>query len=190
MVWSKASSVTASSSPISSGTFTTGKILQVMCYLDSNGTIQDGLRLGNGSVDTGSNYAFSANTNGGSTSTSHTQNDIGDFSNIGSGQFMNMFIVNVASQEKLLTLNINEGKSGSGTVPTRLTVNGKLVSTSQINIIEWRNVAGGGDYGSTTNISVLGSDGVQSMTVQDGAVYYDTDLNKEYLLNNDTWTEL
>ena len=86
-------------------------------------------------------------------------------------------------------MTINEGKSGT-TKPTRLSVTGKLVSTSQINIIEWRDVAGGGDYGSDTNISVLTSEGTESMSVQEGAVYYDTDLNKEYVLNNNTWTEL
>jgi len=189
MVWAKATSVTASGSPISSGTFTTGKTLQVMCYLDSNGTIQDGLRLGNGSVDTGSKYAYSYKANNGSMATSHTQDDIGDFSNIGNGQFINMFVANVASNEKLLIMTINEGKSGT-TVPTRLSVTGKLVSTSQINIIEWRDVAGAGDYGSDTNISVLTSEGTESMSVQEGAVYYDTDLNKEYVLYNNTWTEV
>jgi hypothetical protein len=28
------------------------------------------------------------------------------------------------------------------------------------------------------------------MTVQDGAIYYDTTLNKEYVLYNNTWTEV
>ena len=94
MVWAKATSVTASGSPISSGTFTTGKTLQVMCYLDSNGTIQDGLRLGNGSVVTGSKYAYSYKANDGSMATSHTQDDIGDFSNIGTNYTTRRKMVN------------------------------------------------------------------------------------------------
>mgnify|MGYP000930011249 CR=1 FL=1 len=40
-----------------------------------------------------------------------------------------------------------------------------------------------------TNLTVLGSD-VDTYVVQDGAVYYETDTNKEFLLSNDIWTEL
>jgi len=28
------------------------------------------------------------------------------------------------------------------------------------------------------------------MRIQDGAIYYETDTNKEYILSNNTWTEL
>jgi hypothetical protein len=47
-----------------------------------------------------------------------------------------------------------------------------------------------GSYDTNSNITVIGSDGTASMIIQDGAIYYDTDLNKEYVLYNDTWTEL
>ena len=43
---------------------------------------------------------------------------------------------------------------------------------------------------SDTNLTVIGSDGTESLNVQDGAVYYDKTLNKEYILSNNTWTEL
>ena len=41
-----------------------------------------------------------------------------------------------------------------------------------------------------TNLSALGSDGVESMTVQDGAVFYETDTNKAYVLYDGSWSEL
>jgi hypothetical protein len=31
---------------------------------------------------------------------------------------------------------------------------------------------------------------VESLNVQEGAVYYETDTNKEYVLYNNTWTEV
>ena len=44
---------------------------------------------------------------------------------------------------------------------------------------------------SGTNLAVLGSDITPSgVKVQDGAIYYETDTNKEFLLYNDVWTEL
>ncbi len=41
-----------------------------------------------------------------------------------------------------------------------------------------------------SNLTVLGSDGTEELNVQDGAIYYDTTLNKEYVLYNNTWTEV
>jgi len=49
---------------------------------------------------------------------------------------------------------------------------------------------GSGDMQIGDNISALGSDGVESLNVQDGAVYYETDTNKSYVLYNNSWTEL
>ena len=144
---------------ISSGVFTSKKYLWVQCYLESSGTIQDGFRCGNTTVDTGSNYAYRYSTNGGADATATSQTDIGDFSNISNGQFMNMFIVNNSSNEKLIQYWINEGKSGAATAPTRLEVVGKWANTSnQIDVLEWRNVAGAGDYGTNTILKVWGSD--------------------------------
>ena len=44
------------------------------------------------------------------------------------------------------------------------------------------------------NISVLGSDmtpaAAQDATVTDGAIFYETDTDKEYVLYNNTWTEV
>lgn len=147
------------SDTISSGTIIAKKYLWVQCFLESSGTVQDGLRVGNGSVDTGSNYSYRFSTNGGADSTAVNQNDIGDFSNISNNQFGNLFIINNTNNEKLITYHINEGKTGAGSAPTRLEVAAKWDNTAnQINIIEMRNVAGSGNYGKTTFIKVWGSD--------------------------------
>ena len=45
-------------------------------------------------------------------------------------------------------------------------------------------------YTSDSNLSVIGSDGATSTKLQDGAIYYETDTNKEYVLYNNTWTEV
>lgn len=145
---------------ISSGVFTSKKYLWVQCFLESSGTVQDGFRVGKTTVDTGTNYSYRNSTNGGADSTTTSANDIGDFSNIGANQFMNMFIVNNASNEKLIQYwIIAPGSTGAAATPTRLEVVGKWANTvDQIDVLEWRNVAGGGDYGTNTIIKVWGSD--------------------------------
>jgi ribosomal protein L27 len=40
-----------------------------------------------------------------------------------------------------------------------------------------------------SNFTVLGSDEVLYV-VQDGAIFYEKDTNKEYIISNNTWTEL
>ena len=159
--WEELASVELSSAGtvLSSGTFTAKKYLWVQAFIDSSGgNVNDAFRCGNGSVDTGTNYSYRFSTNGGSDSTSTSQNDIGDFSNISNGQFINMFIINNASNEKLITCHINEGKTGAGTAPTRLELVGKWANTSdQINIVEWRNPAST-NYSTKSIIKVWGHD--------------------------------
>lgn len=53
-----------------------------------------------------------------------------------------------------------------------------------------RGSTNGYEYDSGSNATALGSDGTTSIIVQDGAIYYDITLNKEYILSNNTWTEL
>ena len=158
--WEQLADVSLSSAGdnLSSGTFTAKKYLWVQAFIDSNGgNVNDAFRCGNGSVDTGTNYSYRFSTNGGADSTSTSQNDIGDFSNISNGQFINMFIVNNASNEKLIICHINEGKTGAGTAPTRLEIAGKWANTSdQINVVEWRN-PGSNDYSTKSFIKVWGS---------------------------------
>jgi len=66
---------------------------------------------------------------------------------------------------------------------------GRWQVTTDIDTIQFVNT-NNGDIGVGTNTSVLGSDGTESTKLQDGAIYYETDTNKEYLLYNNTWTEL
>ncbi len=53
---------------------------------------------------------------------------------------------------------------------------------------------GGGDFLTGSNLSALGGDitpvAQDPPKVQDGAVFYEKDTNKEYILNNGVWTKL
>ena len=153
---------------------------------DSNGTF-------NFNNDTGSNYAFRNNYAGGSEGTSVNQtkfsyNDSSTHDSI----FAISYIVNISSEEKLFITNqATVGSTGAGNAPNRAEQVGKWANTSDvITSIKHTQSSGGGDYVSGSNVAVIGSDGVESMKVQYGAIYYETDTNKEYILNNGSWSEL
>ena len=67
---------------------------------------------------------------------------------------------------------------------------GKYTGTAEVSAIKFYENTQAGGYNTGTNITTLGSDGVESLGVQDGAVYYETDTTKEYVLYNNAWTEV
>lgn len=142
--------------------------------------------------DSGSNYAgrYSFNGGGDGTLTSQTQAHL--YSNVNTlDEFDVAYIINMAAEEKLMIgFAVNGTTSGAGTAPSRGELVSKWVNTSdQFTRIDAVNLESG-DADTGSNLSALGSDGTESITVQDGAIYYDTDLNKEYVLYDNAWTEV
>tara|TARA_R100000900_G_scaffold61814_1_gene49545 strand:+ start:2489 stop:3067 length:579 start_codon:yes stop_codon:yes gene_type:complete len=80
--------------------------------------------------------------------------------------------------------------SGVGTVPDRQSMVFKYAQTADVTRTDLNSSYTTTAYAENSNYSLIGSDGATSLNVQDGAIYYDTTLNKEYVLNNNTWTEL
>ena len=107
-------------------------------------------------------------------------------------EFLIGYVVNKSGEEKLLmTFTVASNSSGAGNAPARLELVGKFVPSPDADITRVDDInTHTGDLDADTNLSVIGSDGTESLNVQDGAIYYDTDLNKEYVLYNNTWTEV
>ena len=159
--WEELASVelTSAGDSISSGTFTAKKYLWIQGYVKASGAIQGKIRVGNVTIDTGSNYADRNSVDGGSdgTNTSGTAIGVGGGGSTG-GEFFNCFIINNASNEKLFIIHsVKQNTSGAGTAPRRKKVVGKWSNTSnQINIVEYlQSEAGSFDTGSF--IKVWGS---------------------------------
>ena len=96
-------------------------------------------------------------------------------------------MANFTGEDKIgIGFCVQAGSAGASNLPTRCFMVGKFVNSSQIDQI--RNVSG--NLQSGTNLTVLGSDGVEELNVQDGAIFYETDTNKSYVLYNNAWTEL
>ena len=143
--------------------------------------------------NTSSVYAFRHSKNGAADGSSSSQPYI--LYNIGDGAWDRHiigYVCSISGEEKLVIMfGVGGNTAGAGTAPDRIEQVGRFAPSPDADITRIDNTnLGTGDYDTSSNLSALGSDGVESMTVQDGAVYYDTDLNKSYVLYNNAWTEL
>ena len=156
--------------------------------ISGSGVNQVEMQFGNGSIDGGNNYAFSKSNDGG-TPVNSASTSVFKLHNTSSQQdkFFVGYIVNIASEEKIGVGYIVEANTVGATAPSRASSVGKwdnkLVRFDQM---EHQST----NLQSDTNLTVIGSDGSAELKVQDGAVYYDKTLNKEYVLYNNTWTEV
>jgi hypothetical protein len=153
------------------------------------------LRLGNGSTDTGSNYAWRQSANGGSEEVYTTQSNI----MIGGGsgtypKFVVGYVFNISGEEKLCIFHsINRRATGAGNAPERTENVGKWVNTSNpLDTITANSSAG--TFNSDSIISALGDTGqtASPAKILDGLIFEETDTNKHYIYDSstDTWTEV
>ena len=195
MAWIKAGSVDGDgTSTYSSSVFTPSTFTQIMNFTEATTALNDYMRLGSTTIDSGGNYAWRYSQNGAAdgTGTSRTEGFSNQSATNDAGEvgLRIWYIINIAGEEKLGIGNIVDNvASGAGTAPNRKESTCKWVNTSnQFDIVG--SYTASGTYNANSNLSALGSDGVESLNVQDGAVYYETDTNKEYVLYNNSWTEL
>ena len=193
MAWRKAGTTTLGSAGDTCDVtgLSNNKFNMILFHRITSGDTRGKLRLNN---DSGSNYALRVNNNGGTDGTT-TSSNLWNQQHYQQGNdgFWIGYFFNIASEEKLGIGHLNgRNSTGAGNAPNRSEVVYKWANTSDaISQVNFFN-DGSGSYDSGTNATVLGSDGVAttSLNVQDGAIYYDTTLNKEYVLYNNTWTEL
>ena len=171
------------------------KFNQFLCHhLQTGGYPQTHLRLGYGSVDSGSNYSARYSYNGGTDATATSSTDIRLLNAVDTNEGFNVgYYINIASEEKLLmSFGIHANTSGAGTAPAREEDVGKWVNTSnQSDNIQIVNL-NTGDYTTGSNLTVLTGDETETVTLQDGTIFEETDTNKAYIWNSstETWTQL
>ena len=189
MVWTKSGSTTLGSNggTLTVSGMTPSKMYESMiCKLFNSGSVQMSLQFNN---ETGTNYADIGSVNGGAGSPLTSQQNI--FLSHGSeNEFAVFDMLNISGQEKLIISHlVNQNTDGAGNAPSRRELVGKAAITAQITEVDV-NVSSATGFAIGSNLTALGSDGVESVKVQDGAVYYETDTNKSYVLYNDIWSEL
>ncbi len=161
--WKQLADVTATTDgEFDTSTFDSKKYLWVQYYMKpTGGTVEGDVRVGNGTLDTGSIYARRQSANGAAdaTGTSETKWITGT-TTVSTPEFCNLFIINNATKEKLMIGHVvHQDTAGAGTEPKRKEIVGKWTNTTdQINIIGLHDAAGTGSIGTGSRIIVWGSD--------------------------------
>jgi hypothetical protein len=160
--WKELDRVTLGSAgdSLDSGTFTAKDNIMILGHFIHSDQIKPLLRLGNSTIDTGSNYAMNGGQNGGANTTAVNQSSITPINHQATNSIFSVGeFNNVSSQEKLGILHYNySGGAGAGTAPDRSEITGKWANTSaQINRVEYVNT-NSGSFGTGTELVVLGYD--------------------------------
>ena len=157
-------SLSSASDTLSSGTITAKKYLWVQTFVKATGgTVEPDSRFNNdnsGSNNVSGTYADRYNVNGGSDATGTSLNKGVRGSGVPVSAFFNDFIINNASNEKLVMRHVTYvSTAGAGTAPNRRETVGKWSNTSdQITDITWHDESGSGaQMDSGSFIKVWGS---------------------------------
>ena len=139
-------------------------------------------------------YRFSWVGTADTTYTSQTQLSFSD-TNTQQDGFTVMYGVNIDSEEKLVIgFFAQEYGSGAATAPARCEMVGKVDTTTnsgQYTRIDAIQGSTGG-WLSGSNLSALTGDETETVTLQDGTIFEETDTNKSYIWSSSsqTWTQL
>ena len=192
MVWNKSGTTTLGSAgdDLDITSFTASTFNTILAHYSPTGGDAQNLTTFN-NISTAS-YARRKSTNGGSDFSSGSETSINNSYQTDDDHFYVMYGADITGEEKLFIEQLmDNGGSGAGSAPDRIEYVFKMVNDGDTRVtrVDFAN-GSAGSYDTDSNITVLGSDGTESLDIQDGAIYYDTDLNKEYVLYNNTWTEL
>ena len=163
MAWQKLDTETlsGSSDTVTISGFASKKFNMFMTHLIGTGDVQSRIRLGNGGIDSGSNYAHRASFQGGSDVTLGSQTLIDDEMRFGTwtNGFRIGYIINFSGEEKLLITNwVFQRNAGAGNNPSRGEGVSKWVNTSnQFDNLQMVNTSTG-DFSIDSNLSALGTD--------------------------------
>jgi hypothetical protein len=158
MAWGKAGTTTLDSSgdTISVTPSTSSQHYNILTHTFLTGvSINSKLRFNS---DSGSNYASRYVESGQSDSTATNGSEIVQNTDVAQDQFVVTHVFSVSTEEKLVIAHtVDRGAAGAGTAPGRFEAVGKWVDTSnEITSIQIVNTSSG-DFISTTNTSVLGT---------------------------------
>tara|TARA_R110002020_G_scaffold210509_1_gene416519 strand:- start:7 stop:942 length:936 start_codon:yes stop_codon:yes gene_type:complete len=145
----------ATSDTITVDTFAAKKHLMVQIKKIASGNASVGLQF---NADTGNNYSFRRNVNGG-TDAERTSKSFTAGEDNTATSFSTHYIINEAAKEKLVISEFSEiGSSGAGNAPDREEIVGKWANTSnQITKIDVKNQVGG-DFAEGSEVTVYGTD--------------------------------
>lgn len=159
MAWAKNGSV-SEVDPIDLSITTPTKFNILMNHNIASGVTDINYRVGNGSVDTGTNYSTRYSSNGASDLTSTSADRIIiDAGDVNPDSFVISYFINISSEEKLfISFQTDQGAVGAASAPDRLEIAAKWANTSnQIDAIQVYERSPG-TLTSDSNLSAIGTD--------------------------------
>ncbi len=195
MAWGKAGSTTLTTSvdDLDITSMTASKFNQILYHTIASGATGGHITYNN---NANSVYARRGSNNGGTDFTGTSIAYAESTHTTATDKFGVSYLCSISGEEKLQILwYVDFGSAGAGTAPNRLEFVFKFVPSPDADItrIDVNNV-NAGNFDTSSNISALGSDltpaAGTSATISDGAIFYETDTNKSYVLYNGSWTEL
>jgi hypothetical protein len=152
--------------PITVSSIADKRYYMFLIDMNKSGNATSNLRVGNGTIDTGSNYSRRQSYDGGSDGTAVSGSTLEmATANAGVGDFIVGYIANLSNKEKLFQMHwMYNSATGAGTAPTRGEHVGKWANTSNvIDTLELYN-SQSGNYLSGSEIVVLGWDPADTHT--------------------------
>jgi hypothetical protein len=165
------------------------RYLMVLNDLRSSSAINGINRVGNSSLDTGSNYAERQSNNGGADSSLTSQAQAPQYGTLtGNSGFGVDYIANLATKEKLgISYVINQNTAGAGNAPNRVEHAWKWTNTSNvIDILEKRTSVN--TYNANSEVVVLGWDPDDTHTTNFWEELASADWSSGYQINSGTFT--
>ena len=157
--WEELATVTLGSSGdvITVSGFTARKFLHILMFLNPSGGNVDGNITFNN--DTGNNYARRIEVNGANDVIGVSQAQIAAFASSAEDAFGSYEILNVATEEKILSgIGATRGTTGAGNAPNKRVLIGKWANTSDSIVrVDVTNTEAG-SYGAGSQVIVLGHD--------------------------------
>lgn len=160
MAWQKLNSKTLSgtANEITTDVFTAKKFIQGLSHTLGSGATNEEIRVGTGSIDTGTNYAYRQQYNGGADGTAINATYIHMINNTGNDAFIVYYLINISGEEKLLMGWLNNGNTaGAGNAPERMETVGKWITTTQVDILETTDTSAS-TFATDSNLTAIGTD--------------------------------
>jgi hypothetical protein len=191
MAWIKAGTTTLGSAgdDLDITSMTASKFNMIIFHKLASGDADPDMTFNN---DSTSKYAIRYNQDGASDGTGMSESNISARVTADDDEFFIQYVCSISGEEKLgIGFNCARNTAGAGNATRRMEFVFKYVPSPDADItrIDFNNDLSG-SYDTDSNVTALGSDGTTSMTVQDGAIYYSTDENKEFVLYNNIWSEV
>jgi len=152
-------SLSANADNLNSSVFKAKKYIWFQAYMVNSGSIQLEVNMGNDTIDPSSIYCSRYSYDSGTSTTRESEDSIESESPTSNPAFINGFIVNNATNVKLLTSHIvHQNTTGAAGTPKSVEMIGKWANTSvQANVIGIKN-SGGGSFASGSILKVWGHD--------------------------------